>query len=81
VTVLRATKLVAMLSKLPNCVPFQADEFGMPSDCVARRDEIYALETAEVRIAASAMGRFDAARLGDVIEATADAIDSDCDPN
>ena len=54
-TVLCATKLVAMLSKLPNCVPFQADEFGMPSDCVARCDAIYALETAEIRIAAGAM--------------------------
>ncbi len=43
VMVLCTTKRFAIRSKLPNCVPFQAGEFGMPSDCVAQREAIYVL--------------------------------------
>ena len=34
VTVLCTTRRFAVRSRLPNCVPFQAGEFGIPSDCV-----------------------------------------------
>ena len=70
-----------MSSSLPNCVPFQAGEFGMPSDRVAQCGAIYALEKREIDIASGPIGRLDAARLRDVIKAIGDVIDSDCEPN
>jgi mRNA-degrading endonuclease toxin of MazEF toxin-antitoxin module len=81
VMVLCTTKRFATRSKLPNCVPFQAGEFGMPSDCVAQCDAIYALEKAEIDIGSGIIGRPDAARLRDVIRTIGDVIDSDCEPN
>ena len=62
-------------------MPFQAGEFGMPSDCVAQCEAIYALETGEFDIASGMIGRLDAPRLRDVIKAIGDVVDSDCEPN
>ena len=42
VKVLCTTKRFAVRSQLPNCVSFRAGEFGMPSDCVAQCEAIYA---------------------------------------
>ena len=81
VTVLCTTKRFAVRSRLPNCVPFQAGEFGVPSDCVAQCEAIYALEKGEIDIASGPVGRLDVARLRDVIKAIGDVIDSDCEPN
>jgi len=81
VTVLCTTKRVAVRSKLPNCVPFQAGEFGMLSDCVAQCEAIYALVKAEIDITSGIISRLDDARLRDVIKAIGDVIDSDCEPN
>jgi mRNA-degrading endonuclease toxin of MazEF toxin-antitoxin module len=61
--VLCTTKRFAIRSKLPNCVPFRTGEFGMPSDCVAQCEAIYALEKGEIDIASGTMGRLDATRL------------------
>ena len=60
---------------------FHAGEFGMPSDCVAQCEAIYALEKGEIDIASGVIGRLDTARLRDVIRAIGDVIDSDCEPN
>jgi hypothetical protein len=46
--ILCTTKPFAIRSKLPNCVPFQAGELGMPSDCVAQCEAIYASEKGEI---------------------------------
>jgi mRNA-degrading endonuclease toxin of MazEF toxin-antitoxin module len=81
VMVLRTTARLAVRSRMPNCVPFQAGEFGMPRDCVAQCEAIYALEKGEIDIASGMIGRLDAARLRDVIKAVGDVIDSDCEPN
>jgi hypothetical protein len=51
--VLCTTKRFAIRSKVPNCVPFQAGAFGMPSDCVALCEAIYALGTGEIDIASA----------------------------
>ena len=75
------TRRFAIRSKLPNCVPFQAGEFGMPSDCVAQCEAIYALEKGEIDIASGMIGQLNAARLRDVIKAIGDVIGSDCEPN
>jgi len=79
--ILCTTKRFAIRSRLPNCVRFQAGEFGVPSDCVAQCEAIYALEKGEIDIASGMIGRLDAARLRDVIKAIGDVIDSDCEPN
>jgi hypothetical protein len=79
--VLCTTKRFAIRSKLRNCVSFQAGEFGMPSDCVAQCEAIYALEKGETDIASGLIGRLDSARLRDIIKAVGDVIDSDCEPN
>ena len=83
VMVLCTTRRFAIRSKQPNCVPFQAGEFGMPSDCVAQCEAIYALEKGEIDIASGIgiIGRLDTARLRDVIKAIGEVIDSDCEPN
>ena len=64
VMVLCTTKRFAIRSKLPNCVRFQAGEFGMPSDCVAQCEAIYALEKGEIDVATGLIGRLDTALLG-----------------
>ena len=81
VMVLCTTKRIAIRSRLPNCVLFQAGEFGIPSDCVAQCEAIYALEKGEIGIASGMIGRLDTGRLRDVIKAVGDVIDSDCEPN
>ncbi|MGZ3300202.1 MAG: type II toxin-antitoxin system PemK/MazF family toxin [Isosphaeraceae bacterium] len=69
--VLCTTRRFAIRSKLPNCVPFRACEFVMPSDCVAQCEAIYALEKGVIDIASGMIGRLDTARLRDVIKAVA----------
>jgi len=82
VMVLCTTRRFAIRSKRPNCVQFQAGEFGMPGDCVAQCEAIYAFGEGRDRHRASGMiGRLDIARLRDAIKATGDVIDSDCEPN
>ena len=81
VMVLCTTRRLAVRSKLANCVPFRVGEFGMPSDCVAQCEAIYALDKGEIDIASGTIGRLDAPRLRDVIKAVGDVIDSDCEPN
>jgi mRNA-degrading endonuclease toxin of MazEF toxin-antitoxin module len=81
VMVLCTTKRFSVRSRLPNCVPFRAGEFGMPSDCVAQCEAIYALEKGEIDIASGMIGRLDGARLREVIRAIGEVIDSDCEPN
>jgi mRNA-degrading endonuclease toxin of MazEF toxin-antitoxin module len=79
--VLCTTKHFAVRSKLPNCVPFHAGEFVLPSDCVAQCEAIYALNKGEIDIVLGVIGRLDAARLRGVVKAIGDVIDSDCEPN
>ena len=55
VMILCTAKRFAIRSKLPNCVPFHAGEFGMPSDCVAQCEAIYALEKGEIDIVSAGM--------------------------
>jgi mRNA-degrading endonuclease toxin of MazEF toxin-antitoxin module len=81
VMVLCTTRRFAIRSKVPHCESFRAGEFGLPSACVVQSEAIYALENGEIDIAASAIGRLDAARLRDTIKAIGEVIDSDCEPN
>jgi hypothetical protein len=53
---------LAIRSKLPNCVPFHAGDFGIPADRVAQCEAIYALGEGEIATASGVIGRLDAAR-------------------
>lgn len=81
VMVLLTSKRLAIRSRLPSCVPFQAGEFGLTSDCVAQCEAVHALDKSEIQLAAGMIGRLDAARLRAVVKAIGFVIDSDCDPN
>jgi mRNA-degrading endonuclease toxin of MazEF toxin-antitoxin module len=67
-------------SQLPNCVAFQAGEFGLTKDCVAQCETITFLDKAEVDAAAGPLGVLDEARMRDVIRAIGHVLDSDCEP-
>ena len=79
--VLCTTQRFALRSTLPNCVPFQAGDFGMPQTCVAQCEAIYAFDHAEIDFAAGMIGQLDDVRLRDVIRAIGHVMDSDCEPN
>ena len=70
----------AVRSKLPNCVPFQAGDFGFTVDCVAQCENILSIDQAQLDLAAGPMGVLDDAALGNVIKALGYVIKSDCKP-
>jgi len=80
VVVLCTTQRIAIRSTLPNCVRFHAGDFGMPNDCVAQCEAIYALEKTEIDTSSGTIGKLDDVRLRDVIKAIGYALDSDCEP-
>jgi mRNA-degrading endonuclease toxin of MazEF toxin-antitoxin module len=67
-------------SKMPNCVPFRAGEFGLTADCVAQCENILSIETTMIDIASGPLGVLDGIRMRDVIKAIGYVMDSDCEP-
>ena len=67
-------------SKLANCVPFQAGEFGFTVDCVAQCENVLSIDKAQLDLAAGPMGKLDEAALQKVIKAMGYVIKSDCKP-
>lgn len=45
------------------CVFFQADEFGLEADCVAKADEVAQFKISELQIAEGELGQVDTARM------------------
>jgi mRNA-degrading endonuclease toxin of MazEF toxin-antitoxin module len=70
----------ALRSKLPNCVPFQAGQFGFTSDCVAQCENMLSIEKNQIDLDAGPVGILDARVLRDVIKAIGNVIESDCEP-
>ncbi len=70
----------AVRSKLPNCVPFQAGDFGFTVDCVAQCENILSIDKAQFDLAAGPMGALNEVALGNVIKAIGYVIKSDCKP-
>lgn len=66
---------------LPNCVPFQAGEFGLTADCVAQCENIIAIHKDQLDNPAVPIGRLDDLRTRDVIKAIGYVMDSDCEPS
>ena len=70
----------AVRSKLSNCVPFQAGDFGFTVDCVAQCENIISIDRAQLDLATGPMGILDEAALEKVIKSIGYVIKSDCKP-
>jgi mRNA-degrading endonuclease toxin of MazEF toxin-antitoxin module len=81
VAVLCTTVNFPVRSRLPNCVPFQTGEFGLPQDCVAQCEAITFVDKQDIDSIAGPLGMLDDARMREVIHALGHVIDSDCEPN
>ncbi len=68
----------AVRSKLSNCVPFQAGDFGFTVDCVAQCENILSIDQTQLELAAGPMGPLDEAALQKVIKSIGYVIKSDC---
>jgi mRNA-degrading endonuclease toxin of MazEF toxin-antitoxin module len=71
---------LAVRSKLPNCVPFRAGDFGFTVDCVAQCENILSIDKAQLDLAVGPIGVLDDLALRDVVKAIGYVIESDCEP-
>ena len=70
----------AVRSKLSNCVPFHAGDFGFTVDCVAQCENILSIDQAQLDLATGPMGILDEAAFQKVIKSIGFVIRSDCKP-
>jgi mRNA-degrading endonuclease toxin of MazEF toxin-antitoxin module len=70
----------ALRRTLPNCVPFQAGQFGFTKDCVAQCENILSIEKAQLDVPSGPLGVLDDIALRDVIKGIGYVLDSDCEP-
>ena len=70
----------ALRQTFPNCVPFQAGQFGFTTDCVAQCENMLSIEKAQLDLASGPVGVLDAIALRDVIKAVGYVLESDCEP-
>jgi mRNA-degrading endonuclease toxin of MazEF toxin-antitoxin module len=68
----------AVRSRLPNCVPFRASQFGFTIDCVAQCENVLSIDKAQLDD--GPIGKLDERALRDVIKAIGYVIESDCEP-
>lgn len=64
---------------LPNCVPFQAGQFGFTKDCVAQCENLLLLHHTQLDLASGPLGVLDIAYLHMVIKAIGYVLDADCE--
>ena len=67
-------------SKLSNCVPFRAGEFGFTVDCVAQCENLLSIDQAQLDLARGPRGVLDSAALRNVVRAIGYVIESNCEP-
>jgi mRNA-degrading endonuclease toxin of MazEF toxin-antitoxin module len=79
VVVLCTSARYAVRRTLPNCVPFQAGQFGFTKDCVAQCEQLLTIDRSEVPLSGP-IGKLDDLALRDVIKAVGYVMDSDCEP-
>lgn len=70
----------AVRSKLANCVPFRAGEFGFSVDCVAQCENMLSIDQAQLDLAAGPLGVLDHTALRKVVSAIGYVIESNCEP-
>ena len=69
----------ALRSRLPNCVPFRAGEFGFTVDCVAQCENLLSIAQEEIDLAAGPIGVLDQRAMRDVVRAIGYVIQSECE--
>ena len=70
----------AVRSKLPNCVPFKAGQFGFATDCVAQCENLLSIEKSEIDLGSGRIGELDEFAMREVIKAIGYVMASDCEP-
>lgn len=70
----------AIRSQLPNCVPFEAGQFGFTVNCVAQCENILSIDKRQLDMDAGPIGVLDEKALRDVVKAIGYVIESDCEP-
>lgn len=70
----------AVRSRLPNCVPFQAGQFGFTADCVAQCENVLSIDKRQLNAGAGPNGVLDEEALREVVKAIGYVIKSDCEP-
>ena len=68
----------AVRSKLLNCVPLRAGQFGLTKDCVVQAET--AGPVRKLRVDPAAIGKLDDPTMRDVIRALGYVMDADCEP-
>lgn len=66
-------------SRLPNCVPFKAGQFGLTRDCVAQCEAILSVERTQIDAATGLIGVIDDAARRSVVRAIGFVIASECE--
>jgi mRNA-degrading endonuclease toxin of MazEF toxin-antitoxin module len=79
VVVLCTSTRYAVRRTLPNCVSFQAGQFGFTKDCVAQCEQLLTIDQSEVPLSGPT-GQLDDLAFRDVIKAIGYVLDSDCEP-
>jgi hypothetical protein len=67
-------------SRLPNCYPFRAGQFGLAMDCVAQCEAMLSIEHSQISTNDVMIGRLDEESLRGVIRAIGYVIESECEP-
>lgn len=67
-------------SKLANCVPLRAGEFGFTVDCVAQCENMLSIDQAQLDLVAGPRGALDDAALRKLVNAIGYVIESNCEP-
>lgn len=70
----------AVRSKLANCVPFRAGEFGFTVDCVAQCENMLSIDRMQLDMEAGPRGLLDDEHLRNIVKAIGYVIESDCEP-
>jgi mRNA-degrading endonuclease toxin of MazEF toxin-antitoxin module len=68
----------ATRSKLANCVPFQAGDFGFTVDCVAQCENVLSIDKGQLDLTTGPTGKLDEAAFQKVIKAIGYVMKSNC---
>lgn len=71
----------ALRSRLANCVPFRAGEFGFTTDCVAQCENMLSIDQRQLDLAAGPRGVLDSKAHLRLVKAIGYVIESDCRPH
>jgi mRNA-degrading endonuclease toxin of MazEF toxin-antitoxin module len=71
---------VELRSRLPNCVPFSAGEFGLTKDCVAQLEFMSLIPLEKLELQDGPIGELDDDRMRQMIRAIGYVLDAECEP-